>query len=261
MKPIALNLGSFAVHWYGVLLALGFLAGLWTASRRAAKTGIAAEKVFDIGPWLIIGGIVGARILYVITYWDRLMRDPLYPQAAWTEIFMVQRGGLVFYGGLIGATLAGIIFARLKKIPVWKLADILAPSLALGYAIGRIGCLMNGCCYGRECHLPWAITFPPAPDMPATPVHPTQIYESLLNLLLSFALAWLFKKRRFDGQIFAIYLMCYAVARSFVELFRGDYSATHLHGGLTPAHMVSIGIFAAGAILFWRLSRVDTKRG
>jgi len=250
VQPIALNLGSFAVHWYGVLLALGFLAGLWTASRRAMTTAIAPEKVFDIGPWLIVGGILGGRIFHVVTYWEKS-----YANQPVSEIFAIHHGGLVYYGGLIGATLAGILYARLKQLPTWKLADILAPSLALGYAIGRIGCLMNGCCYGRECHQPWAIHFPSSHETLGAAVHPTQVYESLLNLGLCFALAWFFERRKFDGQVFAIYLMCYAIARSFVELFRGDYSTEHIHNGFTPAHMVSIGIFVVGAVLFLKLSR------
>src|SRR5947209_889619 len=142
------------------MIAVAFLAGLWTASRRARREGISSEKIFDAGPWLILGTIVGARAWYVATYWDLVMQTPLFPQAPWTEIFMVQRGGLVFYGGLIGASLAGILYARRKHIPLWKFADILAPSIALGYVFGRIGCLLNGCCFGRVCELPWAIRFP-----------------------------------------------------------------------------------------------------
>src|SRR5207247_3325451 len=135
---------------------------------------------------------------------------------------------------------------------------ILAPSVALGYVFGRIGCLMNGCCYGRRCAAPWAIRYPAGhpthpTDAAATPVHPTQIYDSLLNLGLYLFLAWLYRRKKFDGQVFAIYLLCYAVTRSFVEMFRGDYPAEHLRSGLTPAHLVSIGIFAAGAVLFYVL--------
>ena len=252
MHPIAFNLGNFSVHWYGVMMALAFLAGLWTASRRGMRDGLHPEQIIDLGPWLIVGAIVGARTLYVITYWDRLIKDPLFPGAPWTEVFMVQRGGLVFYGGLIGASLGCILYSWLKKIPLWKLGDAMAPSVALGYVFGRLGCLFNGCCYGRACDLPWAIHFPPEHETYPHGVHPTQIYDSLLNLILYLALAWLYRRKKFDGQIFALYLMCYAVTRSFVETFRGDYDAAHRHSGLTPAHLVSIGIFAVGAgLYFW----------
>ena len=234
------------------MMALAFLAGLWTASRRGLHEGIAPETVLDLGPWLIIGGILGGRTLYVITFWhEQFAGKPFY------EVFMVQKGGLVFYGGLIGSSLAYILYARLKKIALWKGADVLAPSIALGYFFGRIGCLMNGCCYGRVCDLPWAIHFPPGHDTYPNGVHPTEIYESLLNLGLYAALAWLYRHKKFDGQVFSAYLVCYALLRSFVEMFRGDYPAyqRHLSGWLTPAHLVSIGILAAGVVLLCILRR------
>jgi phosphatidylglycerol:prolipoprotein diacylglycerol transferase len=255
VHPIAFNLGSFSVHWYGVMMALAFLAGLWTASRRGLRDGFAPEKILDLGPWLIVGAILGARILYVTTYWqESFAGQPI------TEIFMIQHGGLVYYGGLIGASVGGILYSRLKKIPLWKLSDALAPSIALGYVFGRIGCLFNGCCYGSVCDLPWAIHFPEGHETYPHGVHPTQIYDSLLNLVLYLALAWLYRRKKFDGQIFAVYLMCYAVTRSIVETFRGDYDAAHRHSGLTPAHLVSIGIFAAGAVLFAIQSRQRVQK-
>lgn len=250
MHPIAFHLGPLTVHWFGVSLAVAFLAALWTAARRAPHSGIAGEKISDAGLWLILGAVLGARTLYVATYWN----DSFSGQPIW-EIFMIQRGGLVFYGGLAGAALAGIIFARVQKLALWKIADLFAPSIALGYVFGRIGCLLNGCCFGRECSLPWAIHFPADHATAGAPVHPTQLYDSLLSLGLYAALAWLYRRKKFDGQVFAAYLMAYAVLRSIVEMFRGDYSEAHRHAGLTPAHLVSVGIFAAGAVLFAVLRR------
>lgn len=247
MHSIALQLGSLTIYWYGVLVAVGFLAGLWTAGRRAPLAGVANEKIADVGPWLIVGALLGARGFYVVSYWN----EQFAGGSLW-DIINVRQGGLVYYGGFVGAALACILYTRLKGLPLWRLADILAPSIALGYVFGRIGCLMNGCCYGRACSMPWAIRFPEGNPLnsPTTPVHPTQIYDALLSLGLYASLAWLFRRRKFDGQVFALYLMGYAVTRSFVELFRGDYSAEHLHSGLTPAHLVSVAIFAAGVILF-----------
>src|ERR1043166_6306353 len=121
---------------------------------------VAPAEVIESGSWLILGAIRGPRALYVVSYSDRLFQDPLFPAAPWTEIFMVQRGGLVFYGGLIGATASALIYVWKNRIPLWKFADALAPSIALGYVPGRIGCLMNGCCYGRETLLPGAPLFP-----------------------------------------------------------------------------------------------------
>jgi phosphatidylglycerol---prolipoprotein diacylglyceryl transferase len=238
------------------MMAVAFLLGLWTASRRGLRDGLAPEKVLDIGPWVIIGTIVGARTLHVVTYWKEEFADKPF-----SEVFMVQHGGLVFYGGLIGASLACIIYVRWKKIPLWKMADILAPSIALGYVFGRIGCLLNGCCFGKACEMPWAITYPPGHEthpvnVAAIPVHPTQIYDSLMNLGLYLGLAWLYRRKKFDGQVFAAYLMCYAITRSVAETFRGDYTDLHIHGGLTPAHLISIGIMATGIALFVILSRI-----
>lgn len=255
MQKIAFNLGSFSVHWYGLLLAIGFIVGLWTASRRATRDGIAPEKIFDSGAWLIIGAIIGARTLYVVSYWDRLMRDPLFPQAPWTEIFMIQRGGLVFYGGLIGATASGLLYVWKRKLPLWKFADALAPSIALGYVPGRLGCLMNGCCYGRETAVPWAIQYPRDHETFPRLLHPTQIYDALLSLGLYAVLAWIHRRKKFDGQVFALYLVSYAIARSIVEVFRGDYSDRYLGGIATPAHLLSVAILMAGLILYRKLSR------
>lgn len=250
MHPIAFKLGTWPLHWYGVLVATGFLAGLWTASRRAPRYGLKAEQVGDAGPWMILGTILGARLLYVTTYWkEKFATEP------WWEVFMVQHGGLVFYGGLIGASLAVMLYCTFRKVPLWKLADAFAPSIALGYVFGRLGCLMNGCCYGRACALPWAIRYPIGHDThpdggEAVGVHPTQIYDSLLNLALYLFLAWLYRRKKFDGQVFATYLVCYAFTRSLVEYFRGDYTPGHIHGGFfTPAQLVSVGIFAAGLAL------------
>jgi len=260
VHPIAFHLGALTVHWYGILLAVAFLLGLWTAALRAPRTGIAPERISDTGLWLIIGAILGARILYIATYWrESFAREPFW------ELFMIQRGGLVYYGGLIGASLGCILFCRWHKFALWKVADVLTPSIALGYMFGRMGCLMNGCCFGRACELPWAIRFPTEHSTGGTPLHPTQIYDSLLSLALYAGLALLYRRKKFDGQVFASYLMCYAVTRSIVETFRGDYSEAHRHAGLTPAHLVSIGIFVTGAALFvflrQRGARGSTTKG
>jgi phosphatidylglycerol:prolipoprotein diacylglycerol transferase len=255
VHPIAFNLGGFTVHWYGVLVAMGFLLGLWTASRRGVRQGIAPEKILDAGIWIIAGAVIGARILYVLTYWDRLMANPTYPRMPWTEIFMIQKGGLVFYGGLIGSSLATLLFVWKNRLPLWRFADALAPSIALGYVPGRLGCLMNGCCYGKPTGLPWGIHFPAGHDAHGFGVHPTQVYDALLSLAVYLALAWLYRHRRFEGQIFAAYLLCYAVTRSTVEAFRGDYSQHYLGGIATPAHLVSMVVFVTGAVLYWKLSR------
>ena len=263
MHPIAFQLGSFTIHWYGVMIALAFLAGLWTATLRARRENIPGEKIADVVLWLMAGSIIGARVVYVTTYWkDEFAGQPL------SEIFMIQHGGLVYYGGFIGAVIAGYIYLRWKKMPFWKTSDVLAPSIALGNAFGRIGCLLNGCCYGRPTDVPWAITFtnPLAHELSGTPLnvplHPTEIYDALDNFILYLLLAWLFRHKKFDGQVLATFLIGYAITRTFMECFRGDYPPDHIHYGLTPGELASVPIFIAGLLLAVLLSRrSEAKRG
>ncbi len=250
MHPIAFYFGSLPVRWYGVMMACAFLAGLWTATRRARLVNVSGDIIADVTLWLMVGSIIGARFVYVTTYWKQEFADQPF-----SEVFMIQHGGLVYYGGLIGAAITGLGYLYWKKLPVWKIADILAPSIALGSVFGRIGCLLNGCCYGHACDLPWAIHFPADHETHGIAVHPTEIYDALLNLILYVFLAWLFRRKKFDGQIIATYLMVYAVFRSIAETFRGDYPTDHVHAGLTSAQLVSVPIFVMGIILAIILSR------
>lgn len=238
------------------MIALAFLTGLWTATLRARREKIPAERIADVVLWLMVGSILGARVVYVATYWhEEFAGQPIF------EIFAVWHGGLVYYGGLIGGIVGGSAYVLWKKMPIWKTADVLAPSIALGSFFGRMGCLLNGCCYGRPTDLPWAITFtnPLAHDLSGTPLnvplHPTEIYDGVLNLALYALLAWLFRRKKFNGQIFATYLICYSILRSVVEHFRGDYSVLHYHLGLTPAQWISVPMFIIGLALAAILSR------
>jgi len=232
------------------MMALAFLAGLITATRRARLVNVSADIIADVTLWLMVGGIVGARVVYVTTYWKQEFANQPF-----SEVFMVQHGGLVYYGGLIGSTIAGLSYLAWKKQPVWKITDILAPSIALGSVFGRIGCLLNGCCYGYPTNVPWAIRFPAEHETGGVPVHPTEIYDALLNLVLYGMLAWLFRRKKFDGQVFAAYLMVYAIFRSISEHFRGDYPLDHIHDGITSAQLLSIPMFAVGLGLYYWLSR------
>lgn len=250
MDKVAFQIGNLTIHWYGVFLAIGFLVGLWTAGRRGLKDGIAPEKVLDSGIWLIVGSVIGARLLYVVTYWEES-----FAGRPFTEVFMIHHGGLVFYGGFIGASLGFILYTHFKKLNLWKMADVLAPSISLGYAIGRNGCLMNGCCFGKPTDVPWCIHFPEDHETMGVGVHPTQVYESILALGLYVFLAWLFRRKQFDGQVFAAYLIGYALARGFVEFFRGDYAVHYLGQWATQAHLISFGILAAGLGTYAILSR------
>jgi phosphatidylglycerol:prolipoprotein diacylglycerol transferase len=250
VHKVAFQFGDFTVYWYGVLVALGFLIGLWTATRRGLRDGISGDRLADLGIWLMVGAIVGARLFYVISYWrEDFASKPLY------EVLLVRKGGLVFYGGLVGAALACVFYVRAKGLPLWKVADALAPSVALGYVFGRLGCFMNGCCYGSVCSWPWAVHFPNNHETYPQGVHPTQLYESLMNVGLYAALVWLYRHKRFDGQVFAAYLMGYAALRWAGEAFRGDYAVRYLGGWATPAQLFGVLVFAAGCALWWRLPR------
>jgi phosphatidylglycerol:prolipoprotein diacylglycerol transferase len=240
VHPIAFHFGSLTIHWYGVMVALAFVAGIWTATRRCPRDGLRPEAIADLGPWLIVAGLLGARLLYVISYWKES-----FAGQPWWEIFMIQHGGLVFYGGLIGAALTAVVYVKWKRLPPMKVGDVMAPSVALGHVFGRIGCLLNGCCYGSACSLPWAVHFPKEHETGGQGVHPTQLYEAGLNLILYLALEKLYRKKRFDGQVFGVYLVAYAVLRVVVELFRGDYGS-HRVGVFTPGQIVSAVILAAG---------------
>jgi phosphatidylglycerol:prolipoprotein diacylglycerol transferase len=245
MKPILFEIGPFRLHSFGLMVALGFLAGTWIATRRAKSVGIDPNAIQDIVfPWLLVGGLLGARVLYIISYWDKdFAGQPL------TELFAVWKGGLVFYGGLIGATIAGIMAVVRKKLPLWTTADCLTPGIAIGHVFGRLGCLLNGCCYGRTCEIPWALHFSKDHPTGGLPVHPAQLYEAGLNLALCGFLVWWHQKRRaFEGQVFAIYLVAYSFIRAFSEYFRGDYAvkSAPANGVFTPGQSTSVLILAAG---------------
>ncbi len=204
----------------------------------------------DLAPWILIPAIIGARALHVISYWDDFAGKSLF------HIVNIRGGGLVFYGGFIGACLGTIYYARVKKIPLWNLADALAPSVALGHAFGRLGCLMTGCCFGKVCDLPWAIKYPEGHETFPSHVHPTQIYESLLNFALYGFLAWFYRRKKFDGHVFALYLIIYAMLRCVVELFRADYDKSEYFLGLiSPGQLISIFIITFGIVLFVIRSR------
>lgn len=254
MHKVAFQLGSLTIHWYGIFVGLGCLAGLWTASRRGLLDRFAPEKAYDVGFWILLGAVLGARLLYVVSYWrEEFANQP------WLAILNIRQGGLVFYGGFIGSCLGVILYCWLKREPLWRLADMMAPSISLGSAFGRLGCLMTGCCYGRACTLPWGIRFPEDHATFGTTVHPTQIYDSLINLAIYVALEWAYRRKRFDGQVFALWLLIYPIARSVTELFRGDYPQRYAGGALTPAHLVSIGIFLIGLALYWLLPRTNAR--
>ena len=253
MRPILFHVGGFSLHTFGLLVALGFVAGIWIASRCARRTGIAPASIQEIViPWILLGGLVGARFLYVVSYWNES-----FAGRPFAEVFQVWNGGLVFYGGLAGAVLVAIWRIRAMRLPLWATADCLAPGIALGHVFGRLGCFLNGCCHGRPAEGWWAIRFPKGVIPGDAAVHPAQLYEAGLNLALCGFLAWLHRRRRFDGHVFSAYLVLYACIRVVTEWFRGDYAyrSNPFAGDFTPGTSASLFPMLAGIALGLLLRR------
>ena len=245
MHPICFQFGTVTVYWFGVFMALAFLAVIthwnWLARRTDRARGFGA----DLGFWLILAGVLGARLAYVLANAGEFLANP-------REILRIDHGGLIYYGGFIGGCLAAILFARARREPLWALADFAITGIPLGHAFGRIGCFLNGCCYGAQTHVPWAVCFPATHDSHGVPVQPTQLYETAFNLALYGLLLLLYLRRRRAGAphggVLAWYLLLYPPFRFLVEFLRGDERLQAL--GLNVAQEVSLALFAAGFALW-----------
>ena len=242
MHPTLFKFGAFSFYSFGLMVALGFFCIILLSLFYAKKEGIKTEFILDLAVYATIGSFVGARLFYVVGQWN-IYRDNLF------EIFMLQNGGLVFLGGLIFGLAVIMLYAKVKQIPMLKLLDAVSPGVVLGYAIGRIGCFLNGCCFGIPTHLPWGITFPSGSlaryFLPDVPIHPTQLYSSFSMLLAFMLLLLIYRKKRFDGQIFFWALIFYSVYRFTVEFFR--FSPIHTWG-LTPSQLIVIVTFFMGLL-------------
>lgn len=236
MYPIFLKLGAITIRFYGVMIATAFLCAIHLAKSETKRKGLGSLCMLDFASIAIISGIVGARLYYVILHIDCFLDCPL-------DIIKVWEGGLAFHGGILGGFLSGIWFTKRRGIPFWKFADAGAPAIILAQAIGRVGCLLNGCCFGKETAVPWAITFR-NPDSMAPlniPLHPTQLYEIVGNLSIFLLLYGLRMKKMHDGYIFLLYAIMYSALRSGLSFFRAEsiylwgtgLSWTQLAGGAT----------------------------
>ena len=244
------TIGPLTLHTYGVLLALAFLAGLWVANRQAKRAGLDATRITDMAVYVLIGGLVGAKLLLLIVEWPFYSRNP-------GELFSLVQSGGVFYGGLIGALPVAWWYARKHGLPPWPTADVLAPGVVLGQAVGRMGCFAAGCCYGRPTSVPWAVTFR---DIYTTrtvgtpldvPLHPTQLYEAGATLLIFGVLLWLARRKQFHGQVALAYMFLYAVARFVIEFYRGDAArGTVLGGWLSTSQFISILMVLTVALVY-----------
>ncbi|MDH4198309.1 MAG: prolipoprotein diacylglyceryl transferase [Candidatus Aminicenantes bacterium] len=256
MHPILVKLGPLTVHTYGFLMALGVGLGLWFLYAQAKRRGLNAVLLMDAAFYTIIVSLLGAKLVL-------LVKDFSYYTSNWRELFSLARSGGVFQGGLAFGVIFALWYFHRKKIPTWPAADIIAPALALGHGFGRIGCFSAGCCFGSECGVPWAATFHSeyARDLTGVPLgvplHPVQLYEAALNFLNFFILYLVLRRKRFDGQIFGLYVMNYSVIRFFTEYFRGDHDErAYVLQGYTPLASLSypqafciLGVLAGLALL------------
>ena len=259
MFPRLFHIGNFNLPTYGVMAAIGLIAGLTIVVRAARQQHVDPEKAWNLGLIAIISAIFGAKVLMVVNDWSFYSSHP-------REIFslaMLQAGG-VFYGGLIAAIIACLWYIRRNQMPVLRTCDVFAPGIALGHAFGRLGCFAAGCCYGKETHVPWAVTFknPLANQLVGTPlnvpIHPTQIYEFLVELINFTVLWWLLKRKSFEGQVIGAYLFLYGVARFFLEFLRDDPERGSVFNGvMSGTQLISILLVLVGGILWLRRAHLQ----
>ena len=258
MYPILFRIGSFPVNTYGVFLALAFLCAIFVTVKLAARDGLPKEKIYDLCLWLLLSSLVGSKLLMFFT-------EPEYrenPKLLFSLDFL--RSGGVFYGGLIGAVLAGFFLMSRWKLPWWKTADACAPGIALGNFFGRQGCFSAGCCWGKPTTLPWGVQFTEAGhEITGVPtgvhLHPTQLYESFAMLFVFFFLLWLHKKKKFSGQVILAYAVIYATVRFLIEFVRddprGDVLGLTTLTGLSTSQLIGLVVGVAALIVLiirWR---------
>jgi len=251
--PILFHVGRFPVHSWGLLLMVGFLLAAWRAATNARRYGIPGEHLWDVSLWGLLGGVIGARFAFVI---QNLQHYRLHP----VEGFSIWTGGMTFYGGLVGGVLAGMIVCRLRRISIPDTADLAALSFPIGYAVGRIGCFLNGCCYGGACEPPLGMRFHVEGGL--TPFsHPAQLYSAAAGVLMYLILVRLEPRRNYPGQLMWAFLFLYGVYRFLIEFVRAGVTA-EVTGffGLTTGQIVSLLLAAVAGTLFVVLGRGRVRR-
>jgi len=252
MFPKLITIGSFVLPTYGVLVVSGLIAGLYFASRLGEREGMKRDDVYNLGIYLALAGILGSKLALILQERDYYYRNP----GQLFSMSTLQSGG-VFYGGLILAILVGLWYTRRNQLPFLKTADAFAPGIAIGHAIGRLGCFSAGCCWGLPTSLPWGVTFTDqySHDVVGVPLgvalHPTQLYESGAELLIFIFLYSQYRKKQFDGQMLGWYLVLYSTARLLVEFLRHHDPEAMIFGSLSDAQGISLVLIGIGAWLLW----------
>jgi phosphatidylglycerol:prolipoprotein diacylglycerol transferase len=254
VHPQLFHIGSFALPTYGFMAALGMISGLTVIFHLARFRGLDPEEMWNLGGIAAFSGIVGSKLLLLLLNWREYAADP----GRIFSIAMLQSGG-VFSGGLLLALACSWWYVRRHKIPFLSAADVFAPGVALGHAFGRLGCLAAGCCYGRPTNLPWGITFhnPWAAEFSGTPLnqalHPTQLYESVAEAINFAFLYWLCKRKKFEGQVMALFMIIYGIERFVFEFFRGDAGRGEVMGGLiSGTQLIALGLIVSGFVIYLR---------
>jgi phosphatidylglycerol:prolipoprotein diacylglycerol transferase len=251
VHPRLLTTPFFTIHTFGVLLAAAYLTALWWLVRGARRSGLDPDAVLSLGTWAIVGALIGAKALLIV-------RSMAEGNAGVADLMSFVTSAGDFYGGFIGGVLASVIFFRQHpELPFWRLADLCAPAIALGQAIGRVGCLMAGDDYGRPTSVPWAVTFtdPDAATIGGAPLgvplHPVQLYESVVCLVLFAVLVRLARRRHVEGDMIIAYTWLYAAARFVLEFFRGDADRGFVFGGLlSTSQFIGIACAACALVAF-----------
>lgn len=242
MKNELFHIGSLTIYGYGLMIALGVVAAYVTAEIRGRKRGIDSDTLFNFTVLSVVGGILGAKLLYILTDLKNIIADP--------KMLLDIGNGFVVYGGIIGGIITGFFYCRHKKVSHWSYFDLALPSVALAQGFGRIGCFLAGCCYGQETHAAWGITFHESTFAPnGVSLVPTQLISSGLNFLHFFFLLWVAKKCKKEGVVTSIYLICYSAGRFILEFFRGDLVRGNV-GNLSTSQFISVFIFIIGILLF-----------
>ena len=240
MKNELLKIGPLTLYGYGFMIAIGVLAAWLVVEQRARKLQLACEHIFYLVLWCVLGGFASAKILFWITEWKEVIRNPLG---------MFSSDGFVVYGGIIGGILAGWIYCKVKKLNFLTYFDLVMPSIALAQGFGRIGCFLAGCCYGKETNSAFSITFHDSGFAPnGVALIPTQIYSSILDFIHYGILLFILKKQKKDGETAAAYLIFYSAGRFVLEFFRGDLARGSV-GALSTSQFISLFTFVAGIVL------------
>lgn len=254
MLPVLFQVGRVTIYTYGVLAAVGFLVGVWLAYRQAPRAGLDPNKVWNLGIYGVLIALVVSKVWLILSAWSYYVANP-------GQIFSWQtfQSAGTFYGGLLGGILWVILYTHFQKMPLLAVLDVTAAPVALGHAIGRVGCLVAGCCYGKPTSLPWGVTFtnPVAEKIAGTPLgvslHPTQLYEAGAEFLNFVFLTWLGTRRRLPGRIIGAYFILYGIERGTIEFFRGDPGRTLMfHDTFSLMQIVSVAMIVGGAFLCLR---------